>query len=167
MSTTHQTAKATAIAAIALAMSIGATIAPAQAAPYLNVSSHINLRQLSSSSTDVWVIDIQGVVTMSEAAARDSISHGHTIQLRYWGDDPSSDDLLAGPVKPQTVFAAADGLHYQHDLTISRYLLDEDSGTLDTLADTDTDEIYVGVRFVDPYGKTLSLVESDRIVNAF
>jgi hypothetical protein len=32
------------------------------------------------------VIQIQGVVTMSQAAAQDSINHGYTIALRYWRD---------------------------------------------------------------------------------
>jgi hypothetical protein len=106
------------------------------------------------------------VVTMSQAAAQDSIKHGNTIQLRYWGDDPSDDDLLYGPIAAPNVFAAADGLHYQYNVNLSRSLLDED-GNLDIVTNSETDEIYVGARFLDPSGKTLSLVESSRIIKDF
>jgi hypothetical protein len=172
MSTTHQIARGAAFMALALAMSIGAATAPAQAAPYLNVTCNITYHPVDGTDLDndgaydLYVIDAQGVVTMSPAAARDAISHGLTIQLRYWGDDPSDDDLLVGPVKPQTVFADADGLHYKHSQQISRSLLDED-GNLDIVTNSERDEIYVGARFVDPDGKTLSLVESNRIYKDF
>jgi hypothetical protein len=170
MSTTHSTANAAAVAALALAMTIGLATAPAQATP-LSMSTQLNYHPVngtnSGGSYDVYVLDVQGVVTMSQAAAQDSINHGYTIALRYWGDDPNSDDLLAGPIKPQTVSAAADGLHFQHSLTMSRSLLNEDDGIVDTVADTDTDEIYVGARLLDPSGKTVSLAESNRIENGF
>jgi hypothetical protein len=163
MSRTHQTATAIAVAAFALALSIGAATAPAQAAPTLSMSSHIDYHP-TDPSNEYQVIHIQGMVTMSQAAAQDSINHGYTIELRYWGDDPSSDDLLEGPAHPKTVYAAADGLHFEHSLTMSRDLLDEDTPIVDP---DDRDEIYVGSRLLDPSGKTVSLVESDRITGNF
>jgi hypothetical protein len=165
MSTTHQTATATAVVALALALSIGTTTAPAQAAPNLSMSAHIDYHPVDGTHNDVYVIDIHGVVTMSAPAAQDSINHGYTIALRYWGDDPSSDDLMAGPLNPQTVYASSDGLRFVHSLTMSRSLLNEDGG-LNVLVDH-TSEIYVGSRLLDPSGKTVSLVESNRIVNDF
>src|SRR5204863_9403685 len=98
-------------------------------------------------------------------AAQDSINHGYTIELRYWGDDPSSDDLPEGPVHPKTVYAAADGLHFEHSLTMSRELLDEDTPII--VDPDDGDEIYVGSRLLAPSGKTVSLVESNRITGNF
>ena len=161
MSRTHQTARATAVAALALALSIGAATTPAQAAPTLSMSSHIDYHPTDPSG-NYQVIHIQGMVTMSQAAAQDSINHGYTIALRYWGDDPSSDDLLAGPIKPKTVYAAADGLHFEHSLTMSHELLNEDTPVI--VDPDDRDEIYVGSRLLDPSGKTVALVESNRIV---
>jgi hypothetical protein len=99
-------------------MSIGLATTPAHAAP-LGMSSQITYHPVSATDNHVYVVDIQGLVTMSQAAAQDSINHGYSIELRYWGDDPDSDDLLAGPVKPQIVSAAAEGLHFQHSRTFS------------------------------------------------
>ena len=166
MSTTHQTAKAIAVAALAPALSIGLAAVPAQADP-LSMLSNITYHPVDGTNEDVYVIDIDRVVTMSLAAAQDSINHGYTIALRYWGDDPSDDDLLAGPVKPQTISAAPDGLHFQHSQTMSCSLLDEDSGIVDIATNSEMDEIYVGARLLDPSGKTVSLVESNRIVKDF
>jgi hypothetical protein len=174
--TTHQGIKATAIAGLALSMGFGLSTAPAHAAPNLSVSCHIVMRPVSDGKyTDGFPaqqsIDVQGVVTMSQAAAQDSINHGYTVQLRYWGRDPSSDDLLYGPIAAPNVFAAADGLHYQHNVALAHSVLDEDN-TLGVMDDswgvaTEEDEIYVGARFLDPSGKTVSLMESNRIDGTF
>jgi len=168
MSTFHRSTKVATVAALALGMSIGLATTPAHAAPYLSMSSHINFHPVAGTLTsggyfDQWVIDINGVVAMSETAASDAINHGYTIALRYWGDDPDSDDLLYGPVNPRTVFAAGDGLHFQHYVTLPHFLLDEDSGVVDL--PYGRDEIYVGSRLLDPSGKTVSLVESNRYVD--
>jgi hypothetical protein len=153
-------------------MSIGVVATPAHAAPALTMSSHIYIRPvpgpLTDGRPDQQVIDIDGLVAMSQAAAQDSINHGYTIALRYWGDDPSSDDLLAGPIHPANVFAGSDGLHFRHNVTLPHFLLNEDDengplGPVEGSSDFGQDEIYVGSRFLDPSGKTVSLVESNRI----
>jgi hypothetical protein len=174
--TTHHGSKSTVIAGFALSMVFGLSTAPAHAAPNLSVSCHIVMRPVSDGKyTDGFLaqqsIDVQGVVTMSQAAAQDSINHGYTVQLRYWGDDPSSDDLLYGPIAAPNVSAAADGLHYQHNVALAHPVLDEDNtlGIMDGSwgVATEEDEIYVGARFLDPSGKTVSLMESNRIVGTF
>ncbi len=168
MFTSHRAATAAAVAALTLGATVGVAAAPAHAAPYLSISSHIEMHPVPGTplvvdvmgfhQPDQQTINIDGVVTLSQTAAQDSINHGYTIALRYWGDDPSSDDLLHGPVNPRTVFAAADGLHFQHYVTLPHFLLDEDNSTLDN-----GDEIYVGARFIDPNGKEVSKVESNHI----
>jgi hypothetical protein len=168
MSITHRAAKAAAVATLTLAATIGVAPAPAHAAPYLSMSTRIEMHPVPGTPLvvdvrgwhvpDQQTIAIDGAVTMSETAAQDSINHGYTIVVRYWGDDPSSDDLLHGPVNPRTVFAAADGLHFQHYVTLPHFLLDEDNSTFDNV-----DEIYVGARFIDPDGKEVSKVESNHI----
>lgn len=101
---------------------------------------------------------------MSKAAAQDTINHHeYTIALRYWGDDTNDDDLLFGPVSPTTLFADNDGLHFERAATLSHLQLDEDSGTFENIGDGGLDEIYVGARFLDRNGNTISKVESNRI----
>jgi hypothetical protein len=173
MSTSHRAAKAAAVAALTLGATVGVAAAPVHAAPYLSMSSHIEVHPVpgtpfvsddysEAAVPDQRTINIDGVVTLSQTAAQDAINHGYTIALRYWGDDPSSDDLLYGPVNPRTVFAAADGLHFQHYVTLPHSLLDEDNGEIEVFADYGVDELYVGARLLDPSGKTVSLVESNR-----
>lgn len=159
-----------AVVAVNFSVAVGmAAAAPAQAAPSLQMTTHINMHPVAGTLVgghyfDQWVVDINGLVRMSQAAASDAISHGYTIQLRYWGDDAVSDDLLYGPVRPRTVFAASDGLHFQHYVTLPHFLLDEDS---DSVADLSygRDEIYVGSRLVDANGRTVSSAESNRYVD--
>ena len=160
-----------AAAATALAFAAGAVLAtvPASAAPTLSMTSEIRMTPADSSRTErgyfnQQVVYISGVVAMSEAAAQDTINHGdYTIALRYWGDDTNDDDLIFGPVNPSTLFAAPDGLHFEHAATLSHLQLDEDSGTFENIGDSGMDEIYVGARLLDRSGNTISKVESNRI----
>jgi hypothetical protein len=168
MSTFHWTAKAAAVTALALAGAATATV-PASAAPAnLSMTSEIRTTPVDSSRTDggyfnEQVVYIAGLVSMSKAAAQDTIDHhDYSIALRYWGDDTNDDDLLLGPVNP-TLFAADDGLHFEHAATLSHLQLDEDSGTFENIGDGGMDEIYVGARFLDRNGNTISKVESNRI----
>jgi hypothetical protein len=156
MSRTHQMATATAVAGLAVALNIGAATAPAQAAPTLSISSRLTLDAVRGTNFAIYHTDVQGVVTMSQAAAQDSINHGYTVQLRYWGDDEFSDDLLYGPIAAPNMFAAADGLHYQYNVNLAHTVLDEDH-----VVAGEEDEIYVGARFVDRGGTTVSQVESN------
>jgi hypothetical protein len=158
-------------ASAALALTGGVALAaPAHADPTtLAMSSSIRMTPVDSSRTSggyfkEQVVYIDGMVTMSQAAAQDIINHGnYTIALRYWGDDTNDDDLLLGPLAPTTVFAAPDGLHFERATVLSHEQLDEDSGTFENIGDGGIDEIYVGSRLVDSNGKTVSLVESNRL----
>ncbi len=170
MSTYHRVATAAAATALALAAgTIMATISASAAPAYLSMTSEIRMTPADSTRTDggyfnEQVIYINGVVSMSKAAAQDTIDHNeNTIALRYWGDDTNDDDLLFGPVNPTTLFAAEDGLHFERAATLSHLQLDEDSGTFENIGDGGQDEIYVGARFLDRNGNTISKVESNRI----
>ncbi len=169
MPTDYWAAKAAAATALALAAGAATATVPASAAPDLSMTSEIRMTPADSSRTDggyfnEQVIYISGVVSMSKAAAQDTINHNdYTIALRYWGDDTNDDDLLFGPVNPTTLFAAEDGLHFERAATLSHLQLDEDSGTFENIGDGGLDEIYVGARFLDRSGNTISKVESNRI----
>jgi hypothetical protein len=168
MYTTDQITRATVAVAFALALSVGAATAPAQAAPNLSITNHLTIDPVAGTNAGVYHTDTQGVVTMSQAAAQDSINHGYTVQLRYWGDDEFTDDLIYGPIAAPNMFAAADGLHYQYNVNLSGSQLNEDDvSVVDALADDGQDEIYVGARFLDPSGKTVSQVESNRVNKNF
>jgi hypothetical protein len=83
---------------------------------------------------------------------------GGQIVVRIWGDDPSSDDLLVGPVQ-QNFGEAYAGARMLVDLCVNKSTLNEDIGT---------DEIYAGVRvFRIPSGAKTEVVESNRIVGDF
>jgi hypothetical protein len=153
---------ATAAAALGIAMSIGLTATPAQAAPYQSISSHLSIELVAGTNYGEYHTDVQGVVTMSQAAAQDSIYHGYKIQLRYWGDDEFNDDLVHGPIVAPNMFAAADGLHYQYDVNLPHTVLDEDH-----VVAGEEDEIYVGARFVDSGGTTVSQVESNHFERGY
>jgi len=89
-----------------------------------------------------------------------SYPDGFSVTYRVWGDDPSSDDLLAGPFTVTGELPASPGSPYEvslcsnHDSTF-----DEDIGT---------DEIYFGIRIFDnATGQQREVVESNRIVYGF
>ena len=164
----YRHAPTVAAAALALTASLGPAAPAANAAPYLSMSSHIVIEPLGSERTSGGYpahqkITVDGVVNLSQAAAQDSIDHGYHILLRYWGDDTNSDDLLAGPRYPKDMVAAADGLHFHDEVTFNHMALDEDSGSFENIGDGGVDEIYVGARLIDPNGKEVSKVESNRI----
>jgi hypothetical protein len=60
-----------------------------------------------------------------------------------------------------------DGLHFQRATALKHAQLDEDNGTLENIGDAGYDEIYVGARFLDRNGNTISKVESNRITGDF
>jgi hypothetical protein len=175
MSRTHHAVKVSAVAALGLAMSIGLATTPAHADPSLSMSTQLYITPvpgspLNEGHPDQQVVDIRGVVAMSEAAAKDSIDHGYTIELRYWGDDEYSDDLILGPIHPGNVFAGSDGLHFQHNVKLAHFQLNEDDETGASgpfAGGFGEDEIYVGSRLLDPSGKTVALVESNPIRRLF
>jgi hypothetical protein len=173
MSNTSVTATA---AVAALAVGVGITVAapPAKAEPaYLSMSSSIRMAVSDSSRSPggnfmEQVVYVDGLVSMSQAAAQDTINHhDDNFALRYWGDDTNDDDLLFGPVAPTTTFAAPDGLHFERATALTHAQLDEDNGTLENIGDAGLDEIYVGARLLDRNGNTISKVESNRINGDF
>ena len=101
MFTTHQTARATAAGAFALALSVGAATAPAQAAPYLSISSHLTIDRepVAGTNPSVYHTDVQGVVTLSQAAAQDSINHGSIVLLEP--QDRNAEQWLEEHVDPE------------------------------------------------------------------
>ncbi|NUR90744.1 MAG: hypothetical protein HOY71_42270 [Nonomuraea sp.] len=139
----------------------GLSAAPARAAEPYAMSARLTLTRAGQ---DHERFEVTGKVEMSQAAAYDAISHGYQVAVRYWGDDPSSDDLLHGPKNAQ-LWVAYDGLHFRHTWIAHVKDVDEDDypyGELD-----DTDEFYAGTRFLDPRGTTFRKAESNRVTEYF
>ena len=84
MPTNHRAAKAAAAAILALTAGATMATAPASAAPpYLSMTSEIRMTPVGASRTDrgyfnEQVIYIAGVVSMSKAAAQDTVDHNET-----------------------------------------------------------------------------------------
>jgi hypothetical protein len=104
-------------------------------------------------------VAVFGKVRMSKAEAQTLINQGYKVQLRLWGEDTFSDDLLMGPY-PATIYATDNGLEFHKvHLGISDTLLDEDW--------EGRDELYVGIRLVNRSGATLRSTETNRVNGYF
>jgi hypothetical protein len=104
---------------------------------------------------------------MTQAEAANLIdSQDYRVIFRTWGDDPVSDDFIAGP-DPLSVNATPEGLKFNGSRGLPCSSLNEDDAPLDR-----ADEIYAGVRLVKgylngQYGPTLRSDETNRIYGRF
>ncbi|WP_219419006.1 hypothetical protein [Pseudonocardia nigra] len=161
-------ARAAAVTVAAVGITVGVAAAPAQAA-ITGMSAKLTVT--AQNSNDLYWVAVEGVVNMPQAEAQAKIASGHTMQLRLWGDDPSSDDLQYGPYfngggsggGSGQLWAASDGLHFFRTIRLPGYKLDEDNGWYEG----DGDELYVGVRFVTAGGSTLKSAETNRVHGYF
>jgi hypothetical protein len=135
----RRTALALSLAAVAAA---GMSAAPANAA----IGSPSGQLTVGPFSPGYHNVAVFGVAPMSRAEAQNLVNSGHRIQLRLWGQDTFSDDLLIGPYNA-TLVPTDKGLEFHKVLLqIGDHRLNEDWGT---------DELYVGMRIVRPNGSTL------------
>ena len=139
-----------------------------------------------------WDLTVDATIPLSPGE-RPNLA-GHRIAMRVWGDDPFSDDLLIGPVyipyqdrgaasgpycpldsddapadRPadlQVFYATASALRIRGCLrdfrSNSSRPLNEDDAPLDR-----GDEIYVGVRLLNPQGTTVRSDETNRAYGRF
>ena len=162
-SPTTTMARSFALAAATLGLTFGLAAAPAHAAS--NMSAKLTITP-QNSDNQYWVA-VDGVVNMTQSQAQSYLNNGYTMQLRLWGDDPSSDNLRYGPYFKTggtgggygQLTAQADGLHFFRTIQLTGNYLNEDSGWYEG----DGDELYVGVRFVTPGGATVRAVETNRV----
>jgi hypothetical protein len=76
------------------------------------------------------------------------------VEMRLWGEDEWSDDLLVGPISQSYDFGGA----YTIDFCVNKSTLDEDWGR---------DELYAGVRVYNSAGRQIESVESNRLYDYF
>jgi len=149
-------ARAGAVSAISIGIAAGIAVTPAEAAP----APHATFGIVAEGTGYSW-IPVDAVFPMSQAAAQDAINHGYHVEMRLWGDDPSSDDLQF-TYPNANISAQADGLHASRSARVPNSVLNEDDSWTDN-----TDELYVGVRVVGPNGNVALKVESNHITGRF
>lgn len=107
---------------------------------------------------------MKGRVSMTQAEAQDFLNRRYFVQIRLWGDDPFSDDLVAGPYTlfgPASAEIAADptGLRFEKSAEVPASKLDEDHEFAGAI-----DELYAGVRLLDPaegpYGRARATTDT-------
>jgi hypothetical protein len=120
-----------------------------------------------STSHTASLVRVQGLIRTTPfdvPGIRVLIDQGYRVQVRIWGDDPVYDDLLRGPVTAE-IYPASDGpafteggIGFLAEIPVSNGVLDEDDSIFD-----DRDEIYAGVRLLDPSGNTIRSGETRRL----
>ena len=136
----RRTAVALSVAAVAGAA--GMSAAPADAA----VGSPSGKLTVGPFSPGYHNVAVFGTVPMSRAEAQNLVNSGHRIQLRLWGEDTFSDDMLIGPYYA-TLVPTDKGLEFH------KVLLQIDDDRLNE--DWGTDELYVGMRLTKSNGSTI------------
>jgi len=142
MSISRRIRRTAAALTVAAAAAAGLAAGPANAA-IGSPSGELTVGPFSPGYHNVAVF---GTAPMTRAEAQRLVNTGHRIQLRLWGDDAFSDDLLIGPYNA-TLVPTDKGLEFH------KVLLEIDDDRLDE--DWGTDELYVGMRLVKPNGSTL------------
>ncbi|GIH22741.1 hypothetical protein Aph01nite_10510 [Acrocarpospora phusangensis] len=101
---------------------------------------------------------VDAVFGMSQTEARRLQDRGHKLQIRLWGDDQFTDDLLWGPFIGN-ITPTPNGAEFHTKMLVPEYLLNEDA---ELEIDRD-DEMYVGIRLIDAAGKTVRSVRTNTI----
>jgi hypothetical protein len=149
-------ARALAVGAVSFGIAAGVAATPAEAA----TPPHATFGVQDEGTGYSW-IPVDAVFPMSQAAAQDAINHGYHVEMRLWGDDPSSDDLQFTYPNANSS-AQPDGLHATRSARVANSVLNEDDSFTDR-----TDELYVGVRVVAANGFVSLKVESNRVTGRF
>jgi hypothetical protein len=97
------------------------------------------------------VVGVTGVLTTS-ASPQQLTELGYNFQIRLWGDDFASDDLLDGPYAPRLLTADPKGVRYTSRRRYPNSRLNEDL--------IGGDELHVEVRLISPSGRTIRKMES-------
>jgi hypothetical protein len=143
------------IAAAVAVMTVAVPTAPADAAVG-SMTANLRVTPVDGVPGYSWV-HVYGQVGMSQIDAQSLINSRYNVVIRLWGDDPASDDLLMGPYD-STMSAGYYGLYYSIANKVPNSLLNEDWGG---------DEVYAGVRLVQPNTVTLRSAETNRVYGSW
>ena len=152
--------RAVLVGATAFALSLGFLAAPAAAA----ISSMTARLAYSRGFDGRYTVQVTGLVRMPDTEARNLIATNHGVVWRLWGEDPISDDLLAGPLTTTTSTFAGVGLRFRGSVVLTGSELNEDAAHAPF---DEIDDLYAGVRLVNSRGQTVKSVESNRVRGRF
>jgi hypothetical protein len=107
-----------------------------------------------------WNLEDYHLITIHTEASRPY--PGGRVEIRLWGDDPSSDDLL------RYFVVSSDHQYFVFKFNqLDNGLLNEDWGPSPWPGDGGRDELYVGVRWFDSNGRQIEIAESNRITGMY
>ncbi|GAA4215326.1 hypothetical protein GCM10023074_69760 [Microbispora amethystogenes] len=130
---------------------LGPAAAPAQAATQITAS--LSVTRAAPPGPGLFNVRVLVKVPMNLYDANGYLNNGARIELRFYGEDPVSDNLILGPI---VYVRSATGLSATEEgiRLLTQWQeepgswLNEDDGLLDGV----TDEVYVRARFVDGDG---------------
>jgi hypothetical protein len=150
------------IGVVTAALAITTSRSPATAADVGVVT--IGLMDVPKLAVTPWrtpgshVVGVTGVLTTS-ASPQQLTELGYHFQIRLWGDDFASDDLLDGPYAPRLLTADPKGVRYTSRRLYPNSRLNEDL--------IGGDELHVEVRLINPSGRTIRKMESPPFHGSF
>lgn len=157
--TTPRVASRIGRATVLAAATVGLTVflaGTASAAPITQAELTIDQRQCFSSEKEVRVY---GVAAMWEKDAQRFIDRpGHEVEMTVWGDDPSYDDRIHGPVNPTHYYTTSRGLHFFFFGCVSNSALNEDWGQ---------DEVYVKITLSDFRDGSVTNANTNQVSRSF
>ena len=160
-----RTAIATLIAALSVAAMIDAAPAKATIGP-MEASLQIFQGPFSWCKPSEDYVVVVGLVRMSYSEAAQALNlptYSPQVQIRLWGDDPFSDNLLHGETAWAEFRSQPDGLYFEKTFCVEGSRLNEDQSWTDN-----RDEVYAGVRLVNSRtGSTIRAGETNRVYDYF
>ncbi|WP_232667825.1 hypothetical protein [Pseudonocardia sp. TRM90224] len=161
MSTVQNCLRAAAAAILAVGLSAGVAVAPAQAAAPLKMKANLQIEKYRNDNSGRYELIINGFVSMSPEEARRYVAEGPRATLRVFGDDPSYDNLRGGPYFFDTnggvgsIFARTGigGIDIVSRLVVEPSMLNEDNGWYEGAGD----EIFARLRFVAKNGQEVTV----------
>jgi hypothetical protein len=118
-----------------------------------------------------WDVTVDAFVRLEPGENPDLTNH--KVAIRLWGEDPVSDDLLSGPVYvspalPDKPPNPRCGYFYRDGGFLKiRGCVGKPKTFLNLNEDWGEDEIYAGVRVLNPAGATLRSAETNRITGSY
>ncbi|GIH97428.1 hypothetical protein ACFFMN_28830 [Planobispora siamensis] len=142
-----------AAASVAAVAAIGLTTTPAQAATEITAQLEIGF---NTGVPAARTITLSVHVPMNEYDANGYLIHGGRIQVRFYGSDPGTDQVIYGPITwyrgDHGLTAGPDGirLNYTWEVPQGSFLNEDDS------FGNRGDEVYITAKFIDGDGGTIS-----------
>lgn len=147
-------ARVAAIGATALALMIGATGTANAAIGTMTAALNINVDGCAPGSHWVYV---GGRIEMTDQEALKRLSDGYRVVIRLWGEDPVTSEQIGATIEAREW--AANGLKYEYYGCYSSAQLNEDR--------PGEDDIYAGVRLMNPDNQSVKAKESNRYYHGF